>query len=68
MSARTAPRRWTIHYTEALSKTLLDGQAERVRLICGSGVGASVAASRWAFVPGSVTIRIRPTRESNTTI
>ncbi len=33
-------------YAEALSKTLLDGQAERGVLICGSGVGASVAANK----------------------
>jgi RpiB/LacA/LacB family sugar-phosphate isomerase len=36
-------------YAEALSKTLLGGQAERGVLICGSGVGASVAANK---VPG----------------
>src|SRR2546430_9259477 len=36
-------------YAEALSKTLLAGQAERGVLICGSGVGASVAANK---VPG----------------
>jgi RpiB/LacA/LacB family sugar-phosphate isomerase len=33
-------------YAEALSKTLLDGLAERGVLICGSGVGASVAANK----------------------
>src|SRR5262245_24811217 len=33
-------------YAEALSKTLLGGQAERGVLICGSGVGASVAANK----------------------
>jgi RpiB/LacA/LacB family sugar-phosphate isomerase len=33
-------------YAEALSQTLLDGQAERGVLICGSGVGASVAANK----------------------
>jgi ribose 5-phosphate isomerase B len=33
-------------YAEALSKTLLDGSAERGVLICGSGVGASVAANK----------------------
>src|SRR5262245_35036274 len=36
-------------YAEALSKALLGGQAERGVLICGSGVGASVAANK---VPG----------------
>ena len=33
-------------YAEALSKTLIDGQADRGVLICGSGVGASVAANK----------------------
>lgn len=33
-------------YAETLSKTLLDGLAERGLLICGSGVGASVAANK----------------------
>jgi RpiB/LacA/LacB family sugar-phosphate isomerase len=33
-------------YAEALSRALLDGQAERGVLICGSGVGASVAANK----------------------
>jgi RpiB/LacA/LacB family sugar-phosphate isomerase len=36
-------------YAEALSRTLLDGRAERGVLICGSGVGASVAANK---IPG----------------
>ena len=36
-------------YAEALSKALLDRKAERGILICGSGVGASVAANK---VPG----------------
>jgi RpiB/LacA/LacB family sugar-phosphate isomerase len=33
-------------YAEAVSKTLLDGSAERGVLVCGSGVGASVAANK----------------------
>ena len=33
-------------YAEALSKALLGGQAERSVMICGSGVGASVAANK----------------------
>jgi RpiB/LacA/LacB family sugar-phosphate isomerase len=33
-------------YAEALSQALLSGQAERGVLICGSGVGASVAANK----------------------
>ena len=33
-------------FAEAVGKTLIDGQAERGVLICGSGVGASVAANK----------------------
>jgi RpiB/LacA/LacB family sugar-phosphate isomerase len=33
-------------YAEALGKAILDGRAERGVLICGSGVGASVAANK----------------------
>jgi RpiB/LacA/LacB family sugar-phosphate isomerase len=33
-------------YAETLSRILLDGVAERGVLICGSGVGASVAANK----------------------
>jgi ribose 5-phosphate isomerase B len=36
-------------YAEAVAKALLDGKADRGVLICGSGVGASVAANK---VPG----------------
>jgi ribose 5-phosphate isomerase B len=36
-------------YAEALGKVVLDGKAERGVLICGSGVGASVAANK---IPG----------------
>jgi beta-phosphoglucomutase family hydrolase/RpiB/LacA/LacB family sugar-phosphate isomerase len=36
-------------YAEALTRTLIDGTADRGVLICGSGVGASVAANK---VPG----------------
>ena len=36
-------------YAEALSQVVLDGRAERGVLICGSGVGASVAANK---IPG----------------
>lgn len=36
-------------YAEALAKVVLDGKAERGVLICGSGVGASVAANK---IPG----------------
>lgn len=33
-------------YADALSQAVLDGRAERGLLICGSGVGASVAANK----------------------
>src|SRR5438270_9206077 len=33
-------------YAEALGKVIIDGKAERGVLICGSGVGASVAANK----------------------
>jgi ribose 5-phosphate isomerase B len=36
-------------YAEALAKVVLDGKAVRGVLICGSGVGASVAANK---IPG----------------
>lgn len=36
-------------YAEAVAAAVLDGRAERAVLICGSGVGASVAANK---VPG----------------
>jgi len=36
-------------YAEALARTILDNRAERGILICGSGVGASVAANK---IPG----------------
>ena len=36
-------------YAEAVSKAIVEGQAERGVLICGSGVGTSVAANK---IPG----------------
>jgi ribose 5-phosphate isomerase B len=36
-------------YAEALAKVIVEGKAERGVLICGSGVGASVAANK---IPG----------------
>jgi RpiB/LacA/LacB family sugar-phosphate isomerase len=36
-------------YAEALSQAILDGRAERGVLVCGSGVGSSVAANK---IPG----------------
>jgi RpiB/LacA/LacB family sugar-phosphate isomerase len=37
-------------YAEAVGKALVDGKAERGVLICGSGVGASVAANKIAGI------------------
>src|SRR5262249_3990895 len=37
-------------YAELLGRTLIDGLAERGVLICGSGVGASVAANKMAGI------------------
>ncbi len=37
-------------YAEAIGKVLLDGTADRGVLICGSGVGASVAANKLAGI------------------
>src|SRR5436190_7702755 len=34
-------------YAEAIARAVLDGGAERGVLLCGSGVGASVAANRF---------------------
>ena len=36
-------------FAEAVGKALIDGEAERAVLICGSGVGASVSANK---IPG----------------
>jgi RpiB/LacA/LacB family sugar-phosphate isomerase len=36
-------------FAEAVSQTILAGQAERAILVCGSGVGASVSANK---IPG----------------
>ena len=37
-------------YAEAVGRAILDGKAERGVLICGSGVGASVAANKFAGI------------------
>ena len=37
-------------YAEAVARALLEGRAERGLLICGSGVGASVAANKMAGI------------------
>jgi RpiB/LacA/LacB family sugar-phosphate isomerase len=41
-------------YAEAVGKVILEGQAERGVLICGSGVGASVAANKLAGIRAAV--------------
>jgi ribose 5-phosphate isomerase B len=37
-------------FAAAVSKAVLDGRAERGLLLCGSGVGASVAANKFAGI------------------
>ena len=37
-------------FTEAVCKAVIDGQAERGLVICGSGVGASVSANKVAGI------------------
>jgi ribose 5-phosphate isomerase B len=41
-------------YAEAVGKAVLQGQAERGVLICGSGVGASVAANKLPGIRAAV--------------
>jgi RpiB/LacA/LacB family sugar-phosphate isomerase len=41
-------------YAEAVGRAILDGKAERGVLICGSGVGASVAANKLAGIRAGV--------------
>jgi ribose 5-phosphate isomerase B len=41
-------------FAEALGKAVLDGRAERGVLICGSGVGASVAANKLVGIRAAV--------------
>ena len=41
-------------YAEAVGKAILDGRAERGVLICGSGVGASVAANKLPGIRAAV--------------
>jgi len=56
-------------YAEAVSRAVLDDKANRAVLICGSGVGASVAANKIpGFELGFVTIRIRHIRGWSMTI
>jgi ribose 5-phosphate isomerase B len=37
-------------YAERVARAILDGRAERAVLICGSGVGASVAANKFVGI------------------
>jgi len=55
-------------FAEAVAAAVLDGRAERGVLICGSGVGACVAAIRYpeSALPFA-TMAIPPTRAWNTT-
>jgi len=41
-------------YAEAVGRAVLDGKAERGVLICGSGVGASVAANKLVGIRAAV--------------
>lgn len=41
-------------FAEAIGRTILDGKAERGVLICGSGVGASVAATKMHGIRAAV--------------
>jgi ribose 5-phosphate isomerase B len=41
-------------YAEAVARTILEGKAERAVLICGSGVGASVAANKLPGIRAAV--------------
>ncbi|HTZ47139.1 MAG TPA: ribose 5-phosphate isomerase B [Verrucomicrobiae bacterium] len=41
-------------YAEAVGRAILDGKAERGVLICGSGIGASVAANKLAGIRAGI--------------
>ena len=41
-------------FAEAVGRAVLDGKAERGVLICGSGVGASVAVNKLAGIRGAM--------------
>src|ERR1700720_3162633 len=41
-------------FAEAVGRAVLDKKAERGVLICGSGVGASVAANKWVGIRAAV--------------
>ncbi|MGE0101068.1 MAG: ribose 5-phosphate isomerase B [Blastocatellales bacterium] len=42
-------------YAEAVGKAVLEGKAERGILICGSGVGASIAANKMSGIRAGLT-------------
>jgi ribose 5-phosphate isomerase B len=55
-------------YAEAVADMLREGQAERGVIVCGSGAGVSIAASRFLVSERpSATIPTRRTRQSSTT-
>ena len=55
-------------YAEAVGRALRENRAERGILLCGSGVGASMAANRIPVsAPDCATTPIRRTRASSTT-
>jgi RpiB/LacA/LacB family sugar-phosphate isomerase len=41
-------------YAEAVGRAVLDGKAERGVLICGSGIGASIAANKMAGIRAGI--------------
>ena len=55
-------------YAEAVGRALRENRVERGILLCGSGVGASMAANRIReYAPDCVMTLIRRTRVSSTT-
>lgn len=55
-------------YGAALAQAVKDGQAERGILICGSGIGISIAANRYAHIRAALCTDVtmaRLTREHN---
>ena len=53
-------------FAEAVGRAVLEGKAERGVLICGSGVGASVAANKPMVRPAAVSVS--PWRSTRATI
>jgi len=52
-------------FAEAVGKALINGEGERGVLVCGSGVGASVAANKVPGVRACATILTQRTRAWN---